>query len=125
MLAAANDARGALGALPHAAAVTQVGIGKLLDARANDEVGIVLDLVAVGLTALVQDDDRHCAASSRASIRLAEARVLFGERRLRHGSARSAGARSRHSRDRARSYRAAASARRFRRSSGSAAAARR
>src|SRR6185503_14747608 len=59
VLAALQDVARASSALPHAAAVLEVWIGKLLDAGPHHEVGVVLHLPLVDLTALVDCDFRH------------------------------------------------------------------
>ncbi len=59
MFAALENATGALGTFPHSAAVAKIGIGKLLDARHHDEVGVILDLAAMGFAVAMENDDRH------------------------------------------------------------------
>src|ERR1700691_5157200 len=108
MLGALQHAAGALGAFSHPAAIAQMRIWKLPDARFPDEIAVVGNLALVGLALAMQDDERHrvtrpCARSFRA------ARSEFPWRR---------------SPSTAPWCRAAAFARRSRRSSGSAAATR-
>src|SRR5207244_9584340 len=59
VLAALEDLAHAGAALPHAAAVLEVRIGTLVDARQHHEVGVVHDLALVHLAALVDGYFRH------------------------------------------------------------------
>src|SRR4051812_31632968 len=58
-LGAGQDVAGALAALAHAAAVFQVWPGKLPDARADHEVGVVRHLLGEAFLALAECHDRH------------------------------------------------------------------
>jgi hypothetical protein len=72
MLSAPQYTAGALRARPHAATKAEVGIGKLSNPGAHNEVGLVVNLALVRLTVSMKDDRQQLLTPSLTRVRPAE-----------------------------------------------------
>jgi hypothetical protein len=59
LLGPPENPAGAFPAFAHPASISQMGIGKLLDTRPHDEIGVLRDLALVGVAVAMKGDLGH------------------------------------------------------------------